>query len=361
VREILIAGLGSMGLRHLTNLRALGWRQIRLFRTGRSTLPQAVLAAVRADPDLAIDHDLAAALARHPVAVIVSNPSALHMPVALESAHAGAHVFVEKPLSSDLAGVSELEHVVRAHRLAAIVGFHFRFNPGLRQIKRWIDAGAIGAVVSVQAHWGESLRDMHPWEDYRVGYAARRTLGGGVLLTLCHPFDYLRWLLGDIEHVSAVESHHDSLGLCVDTSVEVGLRFVSGASGHVHLDFFQRPRDHRLTIIGTEGALMWNDDDHEARRSRGSSRSGTRGWETVSAPEGFERNEMYLDEMRHFLACVRGEEQPLCTLGDGKAALEISLAARRDIARSGDLFPEALYTPGLAACVDDAAVSAQVP
>jgi predicted dehydrogenase len=38
---------------------------------------------------------------------------------------------------------------------------------------------------------------------------------------------------------------------------------------------------------------------------------------------------MFLDEMRHFLACLRGEERPLCTLEDGRAALEVALAARR--------------------------------
>jgi predicted dehydrogenase len=354
VREILIAGLGSMGRRHLKNLRALGWQHIRVYRTGRSTLPDADLAAVAADTDVVVDYDLKGALAHHPVAVIVANPSALHVPVALEAARAGAHLLVEKPLACDLDGVSELEDAVLAERLVVLVGFQFRFHPGLRQIKRWMDAGAIGAVISAQAHWGESLRDMHPWEDYRASYAARRTLGGGVLLTLCHPFDYLRWLLGAIEHVSAVESRHDSLGLGVDSSVEVNLRFACGASGHVHLDFFQRPREHRLMIIGTEGALLWNDDDHVARRYGAPSRSEARDWETVAAPEGFERNEMFVDEMRHFLACVRGEEQPLCTLEDGRAALEVTLAAKRSI----DACVHGVPTAGW---IDEAAVPLQSP
>src|SRR5262249_44041629 len=106
MREILIAGLGSIGRRHLASLRALGWTAIRLFRTGHSTLSDAELAGIP------VDYDLATALARRPLAVIVSNPSALHIPLALDAARARAHLFIEKPLSHDLKGVDELESLV---------------------------------------------------------------------------------------------------------------------------------------------------------------------------------------------------------------------------------------------------------
>src|SRR5262249_50980302 len=132
MQEILIAGLGSIGRRHLASLRALGWPHIRLYRTGRST---------QSDTDLAgipVDHDLSTALARRPIAVIVSNPSALHVPLALEAARAGAHLFIEKPLSHDLLGVGDLESLVAAGGLTALVGFQLRFNPGLRQMRGWL-------------------------------------------------------------------------------------------------------------------------------------------------------------------------------------------------------------------------------
>jgi predicted dehydrogenase len=321
VDEILIVGLGSIGRRHLANLRALGWTRIRAVRSRASSWDDSELG------DLPVDRDLSAALSRRPLGVIVSNPSALHVAVALEAARAGAHVLIEKPLSDDLQGVAELESVVAARRLHALVGFQFRYNPGLRHIRTWLRAGAIGSVVSAQVHWGEYLPDVHPWEDYRAGYAARPELGGGVLLTLSHPFDYLRWLLGDIAHEATIESRRDSLGLAVDTCVDVTARFASGASAHVHLNFVERPRNHRLTLIGTEGTLTWNDSDSAARRFDVDSRR----WETVPPPEGFERNWMFRDEMRHFLACVRGDEQPICTIADGRAALEMAVAARQVI------------------------------
>src|SRR5262249_46521815 len=151
MREILIAGLGSIGRRHLASLRTLGWPHIRLYRTGRSTLSDAELS------EIPVDGDLSTALARDPVAVIVSNPTALHIPVALEAARAGAHLFIEKPLSHELTGIAELESLVASKGLTAVVGFQLRFNPGLQQMRAWIRAGAIGTIVSAQVHWGEFL------------------------------------------------------------------------------------------------------------------------------------------------------------------------------------------------------------
>ena len=318
--EILIVGLGSVGRRHLTNLASI-WDRIRLCRTGRSTLPDADLA------DFPVDYDLEEALARRPLAVIVSNPSALHLPVARAAAEAGAHLLIEKPLSHTLDGVDALDAVVTRRRLVALVGFQFRFNPGLQQVKGWIEGGAIGEVVNAQVHWGEYLPGMHPWEDYRISYAARADLGGGALLTFSHAFDYLRWLVGDIVDVAATGTRPAFLGVDVDTCVDVTLRFARGAVGHVHLDFVQQPHTHHLTIIGTEGTITWNHVDHAARRYSASSKQ----WETVTPPDGFERNWMFLDEMRHFVDCIRGEASALCTLADGREALRVVEAARHSL------------------------------
>src|SRR5262249_48848799 len=90
-----------------------------------------------------------------------------------------------------------------------------------------------------------------------------------------------------------------------------------------------RPPNHQLTVIGTEGTITWNHADSAVHRYNATSRS----WETLLAPDGFERERMFFDEMRHFLACLRGEEQPFCTLADGRAALEVPVAARQAIKR----------------------------
>jgi predicted dehydrogenase len=189
-------------------------------------------------------------------------------------------------------------------------------------VKLWLDEGAIGEVVSARIHWGEYLPAWHPGEDWRASYAARADLGGGALRTLCHPFDYLRWLLGEAESVSA-EISSRGLGLEVEDAAQVTLRYTSGPIATVSLDYLQSPRAHGFEIVGRRGRIVWADEDGMAFLHQ-----ATRGRVTPFVPTpGFSRDCMFRDELRHFLACLDGAEQPLCTLGDGVAALEVALGA----------------------------------
>lgn len=320
--KIMIAGLGSIGRRHLRNLVELGEQDILLYRTHRSTLPESDLAGYP------VEADLKSALALHPDAVVVANPTALHLDVAIPAAEAGCAVLLEKPISHSLERVDALRDALESSGRQALVGFQFRFHPGLRQVRRLIGEGAIGRPVSVRAHWGEYLASWHPWEDYRQSYAARADLGGGVVLTLTHPLDYLRWLFGEVEAVWAFTGRMGDLELGVEDTAEIGLRFQSGLIGSVHLDYNQRPGSHWLEISGTQGFMRWENADGALKLYRVSSSQ----WETIPAPQGFERNVLFIEEMRHFLAVARGEEQPVCTLEDGARALELALAVHRSAA-----------------------------
>jgi predicted dehydrogenase len=314
--KFLIAGLGSIGRRHFRNLRALGEDDILLYRTHKATLPADELAG------FPVETDLRAALAHKPDAVIVANPTALHLDIAVPAAQAGCALFLEKPVSHSLEGLDKLRDAVAANGVRCLVGFQFRFHPGLRTIKGWLDEGEAGSPVSVRAHWGEYLPGWHPWEDYRAGYAARADLGGGVIRTLCHPLDYLRWLLGEAG-VTACQTSRRGLNLEVEDTAEISLGFAGGTIGQVHLDYVQRPPRHDLEIVGTAGTIRWDNADGTARLFRVESNL----WEVRPPQAGFERNVMFMEQMRHFMQVIRGEVPPACTLDDGVRALELTLEA----------------------------------
>lgn len=318
--KILIAGYGSIGRRHMRNLLALGERDIVLFRSRRSTLPEDEIAG------FPVETDLQSALAHNPQAVVISNPTALHLDVAIPAAEAGCHILMEKPVSHSLDRLDTLQAALDHSGSKLLVGFQLRFHPTLRKAAELLSAGAIGRPLAARAHWGEYLPNWHPWEDYRQGYAARADLGGGVVLTLTHPFDYLRWLLGETR-VEWAAGGSLGLGLDVEDTAEIGLRFDSGAVGSVHLDYLQQPSTHTLEIIGSQGTLRWDN----ATAALSLFQSGQDAWQTFAAPEGFERNWLFMEETRHFLSVARGEADPLCTLHDGVRALELALAARNAI------------------------------
>jgi predicted dehydrogenase len=315
--KILIAGLGSIGRRHLRNLSSLGERDIILYRTGHATLQDDELSA------FPVEVDLMAALAERPDAVIVSNPTSLHLDVAIPAAEAGCHLLIEKPISNSMQRVAELAEAARRGGAKILVGFQFRFHPGLQRVAKLLEEEAIGRPISARSSWGEYLPSWHPWEDYRQGYSARSDLGGGVILTLSHPLDYLLWFFGQVHHLWAMTGKIGDLELPVEDTAEIALRFQNGVLGSVHLDYNRRPAAHHLEIVGTDGVIQWDNVDGAVRIYRVSDQR----WKVYAPPQGFERNDMFLAQMRHFLAVARSECQPVCNLEDGVVALEIALKA----------------------------------
>ncbi len=323
--KYLIVGLGSIGRRHLRNLVAIGEADILLYRTHQSTLPDEALAP------FPVETDLMKALAHQPDAVIIANPTALHLPTALPAAEAGCHLLLEKPVTDRRdSTLDELRQAAAPVEERTLVGFQFRFHPVLSRIRDILQSGQIGRPLSVRVHWGEYLPGWHPWEDYRQSYAARGDLGGGVVNTLCHPLDYLRWLIGEVASLSACTAQVSDLELDVEDVAEINLQFESGCVGSVHLDYFQRPPAHWLEINCTEGHIRWDNATAAARVF--DAEKGT--WTTLDPPADFERNQLFLDEIQHFAALVRGEERSRCHLEDGIQALALTEAVHAS-AREG--------------------------
>ncbi len=327
--KFLIAGLGSIGRRHLRNLLTLGERDILLYRTHQSTLPDDELAA------FLVETDLASALAHQPDAVIISNPTALHLEVALSAAEAGCDLLLEKPVSEKLdSRVQIVNSAVEKHQSKVLVGFQFRFHPVLMQIREMLISGQLGRPYAFRVHWGEFLPSWHPWEDYRIGYAARKDLGGGVVNTLCHPLDYVRWLFGEVASLSAVTGHVSDLDLDVEDVAEISLAFAGGCIGSVHLDYFQQPPAHWLQVNCQKGSIHWENSTGIAKVHNTEEDS----WESIEPPGGFERNDLFLAEMRHFLELINGEAVSRCNFLDGIKALELTGAVHQSAKEGRKVF-----------------------
>lgn len=329
--KILIAGLGSIGRRHFHNLVALGEKDIVLYRTRKATLPDDELAGYP------VETDLTEALQKHkPDAVIVANPTALHLDVAIPAAEAGCAVLLEKPIAENLSRVEALRRAAQKNGNRILVGFQFRYHPTLNKARELIQAGILGQILTAHAHWGEYLPNWHPWEDYRESYAARDDLGGGVIRTLTHPLDYLRFLLGEVSDLRAMQGHVSAFALRgVEDVGEISLRFASGAIGGVHVNYFQRPPVHRLEIVGAAGTLRWDNADGTLIHYQMPDAFGgiypqpAPATETrYPVPAGFERNQLFVAQTAHFLKVAAGESAPICSLEDGIRVLELALAAK---------------------------------
>jgi len=319
--RVLVIGCGSIGTRHIQNLLALGVRTIVAYDP-RADRRQDVTTRF----PIEVVERMSVAWTFRPTVALIATPTALHVPLALEAAKHGCHLFIEKPLSDRCdAAVDDLLGLVRERELVTLVGCNLRFHPTLRAVKQLCDEHAVGRIVSARVEYGHYLPDWHPWEDYRQGYSARQELGGGVILDAIHELDYSRWLLGDVAEVTAMAETLSRLEIDTEDVAAILLRFASGAIGEVHLDYVQRVCSRSCHLIGEEGTIRW---DYNAGQMRWY-HAATRQWQTVSNPDGWEPNQMYVDEMRHFLRCLEAAAQPLANVEESARTLEVALAAKK--------------------------------
>ena len=335
--RVLVVGLGGIGQRHVRNLRALLGDKVEILaqRTGWRGHVLTDRLAIKPGADLEDEYNIRAfsnlgeALSERPDAVFVANPSSLHVPVALAAADAGCHLFIEKPLSHTYDGVEDLITRVERQGLVALVAYQMRFHPCLQLMRSLLQDRAVGRIISVRADVGEYLPGFHTYEDYRQMYASRSELGGGVILSQIHEMDYIYWLFGLPRRVFALGGHLSSLDIDVEDTASILMECIVDGRPipvHVHQDYVQRPPSRTCQVIGDAGKIMLDFHGLTVKLYDGDGQLVQ-----TDSFEAFQRNQMYLDDLAHFLGCIRGEQEVMVSVRDGAQSLRMALAAKESI------------------------------
>jgi predicted dehydrogenase len=321
--RFLVVGLGSIGRRHLANLRRLR--------------PDSRIAALRRSVDgtplppecEAQFSSLDDARSFRPDAVILAGPAPTHVPLARTFVELGAPVLIEKPLSHDLEGLADLMAAARQGGTPVMVGYNLRFDPSLQAVRAALLAGEVGAPRLVRAEVGQYLPSWRPGADYRTTVSAQSALGGGALLELSHEIDYVYWMLGLPDRVSCRGGRLSDLEIDVEDFCEISLHYdAQPCVVSIHLDFLQRIPVRQCRIVGAGGTLLWDALDGTVTVRT----PGPPAADRIVRPGSGDRNQMYLDEMAAFLDVVdHGRSVPV-PLEDGVAVMRIIETARRAMA-----------------------------
>jgi predicted dehydrogenase len=202
--------------------------------------------------------DLGALLARHDVEVVcVCVPSGLHAAIGVQAAKAGKHLVVEKPIDVSLEAADGLIDAARTAGVALTVISQHRFDPGLVELRRLLDDGALGRLVL-----GEASTKWYRAQAYYDSAAWRGTYamdGGSLMNQGVHYVDLLRWCMGPPAEVTAVCSTQAHQIEVEDTALAI-VRFASGAAGTILSSTAAFPGfPQRLEITGTEGTVTVED------------------------------------------------------------------------------------------------------
>jgi predicted dehydrogenase len=312
---VAVCGFGSIGKRHAANAARLGARVVVAAHTPRNAEPL----CRRMGYLLCESPDEAIALAD---AVIVATPTDQHIPLALRAARARKAIFLEKPIAADRRGVERLRTAARG--LVVEIGCQLRAHPALKILARELAAKRGGRVLAFRGCVGQRLDEWRPGSDYRRSYSADARRGGGALLDLIHEIDLVGWLCGRVDRVAARLSRVSDLDVRAEDLANLLLECRGGAVGSLQLDMLSPVYRRSFEIVCARAVYEWDYVAGVLTR-----RAPTVVRELWRAPASFERNDLFVAHLRHFLGRVRGSRaEPLCSLASGIAALDVALAAR---------------------------------
>ncbi len=313
-------GAGRMGMTHLHNLVSIPGVHVLVVADTRLAAAQNGAAIVRAER---ASDDLDAAIHASDVdVVLIGTPTNTHADLIEKCVRAGKPVWCEKPVALTLEDTMRVVGAGESSGVPVMIGFMRRFDPGYAAAKRKIEAGEVGRIERFRA----ISCDFTP-----PPLAYVRTSGGIFVDMLVHDFDLARFLVGEVEQVSAWGSVLIDPGYAdagdVDTVVAM-LRFTSGALGV--LEGSRRTTwgyDIRTEIAGSQARLVIEAPQKTPLlTSRG---LGYAGDHYESFPDRFAA--AYRAELDYFFECLRAGTAPAPGVRDALESLRVALAATKSM------------------------------
>lgn len=279
-------------------------------------------------------HDISGISRHSPDAVLVTGPASNRLDVIAELQGCEIPLFIEKPLAGTLEDAHSILELLRVGTNSCQLGYNLRFSTSLGFFRDYLRQERKGKVEKFFAETGQYLPDWRPGRDYRETVSARVDRGGGVLLELSHEIDYLRWIFGQWDWVSAWTGNVSTLDIDVEDTalVTVGIESLSGGNqlvGQLSLDFVRRDRTRTVTAVCELGTVRWDGiaGRVEERNSVGAN------WETLA--EDRTDKSTYEAQWASFLEVVEVGATPAVNLEDGVEVLRAIEALRLSNLRSG--------------------------
>lgn len=315
--KVIVIGAGSIGSRHAKNLADLGHDvyAVDIDKTKLDVLKN-ILKGTFAD--------LKSALEISPDAAFICTPSNRHIEPATECAKKGCHVFIEKPLSTDLNGVSNLVEIVKKNGLVSMVGCNMRFHPAIKYIRDVLEENAaFRKKLWADLEFGFYLPFAK--EDYESSYMAKRGLGGSIIFDVIHELDYALWFFGEPEKVFCTKGVLSDMKIDTEDFADIIIKFRSGTMCSIHMDYLQHGYSRRCKVVCDGGTIVW--DFVNERMGIITAESNKWVWKDLKIEAFY--NQMYVDEVKYFMECVKNHDKTFNSVADAVSVLKLALLANR--------------------------------
>lgn len=314
--KVILFGLGSIGKRHSRIITKL--------------YPNCNIYAYRShkkeenseNENIKYVYDIEEAFLHKPEVAFITNPTSLHIDMALIAAKMGCDLFIEKPLSNNLNNIGKLINVANDKNLITLMGCNMRFNPIILNIKKYVDEKLFGNVLSFNIICGSYLPEWRPWQDYTKSYSALNKLGGGVVLDLIHEIDYARWIFGDFVKLKSIIGKVSNLKIETEDCADIIVRTCKNVIGSIHLDYYRAVPQRKIEVVFESGVIIGDLINNKLN--------------LVSKEKNevidfdFDRNCMYEDQIKYFFNCVKNHKKTFNDVEEGYNILKLALKIKHN-------------------------------
>lgn len=255
--------------------------------------------------------------------VLIATPHTTHAELIEEAASAGKHVFVEKPMTLDVASAKKAIEAASAAGVVLQVGHNKRRQTGNRFVHEKVTDGTLGQIQHIETNISVPVAfkpDLPEWRQTREELPA-----GGMTPLGVHMLDTIHYLDGDVKRVYAM-SRRVSERLDVDDVTTILFELDSGAGGYL-ATLMAVPNVTTVAALGTEGAA-WSEADgaHAFIQKRG---------EPYRTEVPVTTIDTIHDEIVEFASCIRTGAEPETGAREGLAVMEVFEAILRSIDEDG--------------------------
>lgn len=228
-------------------------------------------------------------------AVLIATPANTHALLSIEAMRAGKDVFVEKPVALTVEDAEEMVGVADETSRILMVGHLLLYQPAILRLKEYVDSGAIGQVATL-------------YQD-RLNLGTVRTVENALWSLGVHDVAALLYLVGK-EPVQTATWGQAIIQPHIQDDMHLHMKFDGGVEAHIHNSWLWPERRRRLTIVGTEAMVVYDELDQSVQLHRRFVKPDLSvkddGWEVLfhGDPEPLRH------ELEHFLECVREGKQP---------------------------------------------------
>lgn len=294
--KFLIVGCGSIGKRHISNLKQISPNSEINVYDSQSKLLNKVCKELRIDSTKEKNLD-----STKYDCVFICTPPSSHIQLAKRAIKAGSNIFIEKPVSSNSKEIFQLLSLAKKKNILTFVGYNLRFHKSINTIKKLIDSKKFGNPVHVSSYFGSFLPDWRSDQDYSKNYTARNDLGGGIIHDGSHELDYLRYFFGNPKFIQSNYKKTKFLKSDTEAITDIILEFNNDLLGTIHLDYLRREYKRTLEILFEHGIIEWSLTESKIKIFNAKSKK----WKIIKISDGI--NEMYVDELKHVISCLKNK------------------------------------------------------